>query len=72
MFGISSIEYRVELNGLLIITSNRVGSAYIVGIWITASKLIANSLIALSWQPPNLKGDSGRGIYKDFARSAEE
>ena len=46
------------------------GNASLFGILVSASKILANSLIALSWAPPTLKGDSGLGVYKAFAISS--
>ena len=47
-----------------------VGSASMFGILVSASKILSNYLIALSWEFPTWKCDSGLGFFKVFVISA--
>ena len=42
------------------------GSASLFGILVSASKILANYLIAVIWEYPTWKGDSGLGVCKAF------
>ena len=46
-----------------------VSSASLFGILVSASKILANSVIALFWDSPTRKGDYGLGVCKAFSRS---
>ena len=46
------------------------GGASLFGIWIYASNVLANYLIALSWESPTWKCESDQGVWKAFSRSA--